>query len=234
MKPSDSPSLKQKEEKEEKEFALSTTMPLGIDHDSDECQEMSDHDDSEIWDEYSSEGDFELDSFHDLVDLNGEESQMKFKELEEQERRQQGLPPRPLSPFDPTALPRRRPSNPSHWWLENWMKYIDSRGEEWDHQRNTTFQVNPLTNLRPASILDFSSEEFQMKFKELEEQERRRQGLSSRPLSPFDPTAPPRKSPCQPSQWWVEQWKEFEVNKLLESFRKTAQMGHELDISHST
>jgi hypothetical protein len=111
MKPSDPPSIKQKEEEEEKN-ALSPTMPW-IDPDSDDYQEMSNHDNSEIWDEYSSEGDSELASFHDFIDLNGEESQMKFKELEEQERRYQGLPPRPLSSFDPTALPRRRPLKPS-------------------------------------------------------------------------------------------------------------------------
>jgi hypothetical protein len=217
MKPSDSPSTKQKEEEEE-EFGSSSPLPL-IDPDSDEYQETSNHDDPVYWYERSSEADPELLSFHDFIDLDGEESQMKFKELEEQEQHFEGLPPRPLSPFDPTALPRRRPLNPSRWWLEEWMKYVDSRSEEWDRQQNTTFQISPPNSSRPASALD-SSEEFQMKFKELEEQERRHQGLPPRPISPFDPTAPLRTRPLQPSQWWVEQWEQWEdaeFNKLLES-----------------
>ena len=207
MKPFDPPSVKQKEEKEEKEVeesASSATMPSTFDPASIESQEFSNHDDYEIWDEDSNEWDEdsnEWDSdhafFYNFVDLDSKESQMKFKELEEQERRHRGLPPRPLSPFDPAARPRRRPLNPSWWWLENWLEYIDLCHRKWDRQRNTTssefdIQINPLTNVRPASILDFSSEEFQMKFKE---EDRRRQGLSLRSLSPINSITLSRQRP---------------------------------------
>jgi hypothetical protein len=177
-------------------------------------------DDESFWsEEQTDDWDSDDASFHAFLDINSEQCQMKFKELEEDEKRRQGHSPRELSPFDPTAPSRRHPAQPSTWWLQQWIAFVDTRWAEWDRQRSRESSVErvPVSEFLPTSVIDHHGQEYQMFLKGLEEQERRRQGYYPRELSPFDLAAGPRQEPLEQSDYWTSEWIKYVSGKMKES-----------------
>jgi hypothetical protein len=146
-------------------------------------------------------------AFVDFVDVNGEQTQMKLKWIEaEDEREYFDSPRRAVSPFDPAAPPRLLASEPSLCWIEEWLTYIELRRKEFNLQQSQTKPTPPL--FRPGCF-DFDGEECQQMLKEIEHGEQFKRGFPQRPVSPFNPTAPPRQIPSRPSLYWLEEWARF-------------------------
>jgi hypothetical protein len=172
--------------------------------------------DNEPWDIWPGDEDNGA-AFVDFVDVNGERTQMKLKWIEaEDEREYFDSPQRAISPFDPVAPPRSLPPRPSVCWIEEWLKYIELRRKEFNFEQSQTKPTPPL--FRPGCI-DFDGEECQQMLKEIELAEQKVRGfrLLQTSISPFDPTAPPRQIPTQPSLYWLEYWVEYLERKANEA-----------------